>query len=382
MTDRPLDRDASRSSSLPRRTLLATAALGAVVPVASGCASAEEPRPNDAEGGAGERGSVHRLLAVKEEARDLLWLKQSLQVAVELELATIPVYLCAWWSIRDRNSKAARLINRVVHDEMYHLGVVCNMLVAIGGRPRIKAAACTYPGPLPGGVRKDVTVYLAGLTKATVRDVMMAIEAPEKPLARASTSYPTISAFYTAVLAAFIDTRPNFSPRHQLSEHIGSDTLKPITKLSEVERAIGIIKEQGEGTTASPADAFGDDEPAHYYAFSEIYHERRLRKVGGQWEFTGDAVPFPDARPMGKVPTGGWLNPPEPVRQLLAHCDAAYHSVLQHLEQAWTDGDPRALGAAVHAMRGLEAPAVELMEIEHPTAKGNYGPQFRPPATV
>ncbi|MFJ8780898.1 hypothetical protein [Streptomyces sp. NPDC102476] len=43
---------------------------------------------------------------------------------------------------------------------------------------------CIYPGPLSGGVRPGVTVYLSGLTRTFVHDVMMAIEAPEACTAR------------------------------------------------------------------------------------------------------------------------------------------------------------------------------------------------------
>lgn len=125
--------------------------------------------------------SVAHLLAVPESGRGVDWLREALQVAVALELATIPPYLCGWWSVGDRTSHVARLIRRIIGDEMYHMGVVCNLLVAVGGRPRITDAALAYPGPLPGGVREEVNVYLSGLNRPFVRDVMMAIEAPEVP---------------------------------------------------------------------------------------------------------------------------------------------------------------------------------------------------------
>ncbi|MCZ4103759.1 hypothetical protein O3W51_47750, partial [Streptomyces sp. H39-C1] len=133
------------------------------------------------------------------------------------------------------------------------------------------------------------------------------------------------------------------------------------------------------GTITSPDESFGDDHPAHYYAFGEIYHGRRLLKVGASRQFTGAPVPFPDTRPMATVPAGGWPHASVLVRRLLDHFDTTYHAVLDTLETAWDGGDPSALRAAVHAMRGLETPAVELMEIGIPGTPGNYGPQFRPP---
>ncbi|MFE9454449.1 ferritin-like protein [Streptomyces sp. NPDC006739] len=324
-------------------------------------------------------GSVARLLAVPEDGRGVEWLRSALQVAVALELATIPPYLCGWWSIEDRGSEAARLIRRIVGDEMYHMGIVCNLLVAVGGRPRIKQAAHPYPGPLPGGVRAGVTVYLSGLTRSFVHDVMMAIEAPEAQSVRGANASPSVGLFYGDLAKAFRTVAPELSVRGQLSSQIGPDLLEPVQSPDDVERAIEIIREQGEGTADSPAEPLDDDFPAHYYAFGEIYHGRELREADdGSWEYTGAPVPFPRARPMAPVPPGGWTNPPARVRQLLDRFDATYHALLHGLDDAWAGGGQRALNAAVHTMRGLEHPAVELMETPIPHGRGTYGPEFRP----
>ncbi|AZM79872.1 hypothetical protein D1J63_00965 [Streptomyces sp. KPB2] len=365
-----------------RRTFMASAVLTAAAPVATAApASAAAPvraaeRPEGAVSGCR---SVARLLAVPHSGRGVDWLREALQVAVALELATIPPYLCGWWSVGDRTSHVARLVRRIIGDEMYHMGVVCNLLVAVGGRPRITDAALAYPGPLPGGVRDGVNVYLSGLNRPFVHDVMMAIEAPETPLARGLNGSPSIGHFYDDLMNAFRTTAPELSARGQLSQHIGSDVLEPVTDLDGVERAIETIKEQGEGTTSSPEDAFGDDYPAHYYAFGEIYHGRQLRREHDGWRFTGAPVPFPDARPMARVPAGGWPDPSKRVQDLLDRFDTAYAKVLSTLEAAWADGDARTLRSAVRTMGGLEAPALELMEIPVPGAPGTYGPQFRPP---
>ncbi|MFC8570084.1 ferritin-like protein [Streptomyces sp. NPDC057245] len=374
------DARAGAAAPLGRRTFMTSAAaLTAAGPLsAAGPARAAGRPANGAQVPSGPR-SVAGLLAVPGAGRGVDWLREALQVAVALELATIPPYLCGWWSVGDRGSQVARLIRRIVGDEMYHMGVVCNLLVAVGGRPRISDAAPVYPGPLPGGVRDDVNVYLSGLDRPFVRDVMMAIEAPEEPLARSMRNSPSIGRFYDEVLAAFRAVAPELSARGQLSEHIGSDVLEPVTDLDAVERAIEAVKEQGEGTTSSPEDAFGDDHPAHYYAFGEIYHGRQLRRTDDGWEFTGAPVPFPDARPMARVPAGGWPAPSEQVQGLLDQFDTAYAKVLSTLETAWAGGDARTLRSAVRTMGGLEGTALKLMETQIPDAPGTYGPQFRPP---
>src|ERR1700680_1404705 len=44
---------------------------------------------------------IVRLMAVLPPNRDLQWLKDGLQGAIELELSTLPPYLCGMWSIQD-----------------------------------------------------------------------------------------------------------------------------------------------------------------------------------------------------------------------------------------------------------------------------------------
>lgn len=376
------ERDKPAVAPFRRRSFLASAALAAGTSAAGASVAGAGPAqaaevPAGVLPAAPGLGSVARLLAVPEEGRGVDWLRSALQVAVELELATIPPYLCGWWSVRDRGSEAARLIRRIIGDEMFHLGLVSNLLVAVGGRPRIKAAAPVYPGPLPGGVRAGVTVYLSGLTKSFVRDVMMAIEAPEETLRPGTHTSPTVGEFYGDMLNAFRTLRPELSVRGQLSAHIGSDDLRPVTDLDDVEGAIEIIREQGEGTGSSPSDSFEDDHPAHYFAFAEIYYGRALRETDDGWKYVGPPVPFPQVRPMAPVPVGGWPNPPARVQQLLYRFDAAYSTVLDTLDAAWAGGGQRTLGAAIHTMQGLEGPAVELMETRIPYAPGTYGPQFR-----
>ncbi|MGW3207825.1 ferritin-like domain-containing protein [Streptomyces sp. NPDC001135] len=372
-----------------RRGFLASAALAATAPLPGAAPALAAPGPGGGSatppgsplgstpGSASGRDSVARLLAVPGGDRGIEWLRSALQLAVRLELATIPPYLCGWWSVRDRRGEAAQLIRRIIDDEMYHLGVVCNLLVAVGGRPRLKDAAPRYPGPLPGGVRAGLNVYLSGLTRAFVHDVMMAIEAPEAPLARTAVQPPTIGGFYGDLQAAFRSIAPYLSAEGQLSDRIGSDVLEPVTGLDDVERSLEIVREQGEGTASSPSDAFQNDHPAHYYAFAEIYHGRRLRRTAGGWEFTGAPVPFPAARPMAPVPPDGWHRPPSQVQRLLDQFDSTYAAVLDGLDEAWGGGGGRSLGAAVRAMHAMEDPAVELMETPVPDAPGTYGPQFR-----
>ena len=92
------------------------------------------------------------LFAVPTRARELGWLTALVEVAVQLELATIPPYLTAYWSIKDFNHPIARSLFEIVLEEMQHLGVACNLLVGLGGTVNLRRAALAYPCTLPGGV--------------------------------------------------------------------------------------------------------------------------------------------------------------------------------------------------------------------------------------
>ena len=107
--------------------------------------------------------------------------KMALQIAIELEHATLPPYLCALYSIKPGfNQEVATLIRSVVLEEMLHMALACNILIAIGGQPSIGKPGFVprYPGPLPGGVRGDLTVRLRRCSIAQIHDVFLSIEEP------------------------------------------------------------------------------------------------------------------------------------------------------------------------------------------------------------
>ena len=90
-------------------------------------------------------------------------LKTHLQTAIEIELATIPIYLFTYYSIV-RNAKsgedvgwletyanmAGAAIMSVSVEEMLHMSLGCNILHAMGVAPQLyKKAPATYPTKLP-----------------------------------------------------------------------------------------------------------------------------------------------------------------------------------------------------------------------------------------
>src|ERR1017187_8974158 len=90
----------------------------------------------------------------------LTTLQGDLQIAIQLEQATLPPYLCAFWSIKPGATSAgakaaAKSVLSVIREEMIHLAIACNILNATGGHPSLNGSnpaypVPAYPGPLPG----------------------------------------------------------------------------------------------------------------------------------------------------------------------------------------------------------------------------------------
>ncbi|MEA2342183.1 MAG: hypothetical protein QOF63_352 [Thermoanaerobaculia bacterium] len=311
---------------------------------------------------------------MREEQHDLPWLIRAVQAAIELELSTIPPYLCALWSILD-DSLALSHVRNIVRDEMGHLGLMCNLLKALRGQPKIVSAAPRFPGPLPGGVRPALTVYLSGLTLDSVRDVYMEIEKPENPLAlfRLEETFTSIGKFYEAVRNAVAALRPPLSAAGQLTSP--QVEVKVLASIPGALAAIDRIRMQGEGTTTSP---YFDGSLAHFYKFGEIFHGRMLVEAPpGTFAFTGDPVPFPNTLPMARVPEGGWPNRNPDGKGTLEKFNSTYRLVLEGLENAWTSGTQLTLDQTIELMATeLAGPAQTLMQTPRKSGGGNYGPDF------
>ncbi|MET8297565.1 ferritin-like protein [Streptomyces sp. NPDC005180] len=336
---------------------------------------------------------IVELMRRRVEERDAEWVKDALQQAVLLELATLPPYLCGMWSINATSqNRVLHTLRTIVFDEMSHLGIACNLLTTIGGTPRLadEELVPKYPGPLPGGVRPELTVFLGGLTTHSV-EMYASIEEPDHPLPLpAPASHTSIGAFYTAILDALSAQPELITGRRQvvrdMEDHGSGNSLVELKTLDAVKSAITVIKEQGEGTSASPENPFpneaGSGELAHYYAFREILHAHELIEPPlppDKWDFPTFA--------MGVVPTGGWPRTgptaaPAEVIALLDQVNDTYSEMLRLLEQTWKQDDPGQaadfLDAAVSKMFMLRFPARELMKRALPGGSDkSYGPEFR-----
>jgi hypothetical protein len=321
---------------------------------------------------------IVELMRVSESERDLAWLQESLVNAVQLELATLPPYLTAYWSIKGGEVKG--MIFSIILQEMAHMGQAANLLTGLGGTPAIRSAAPTYPGfGLPGGVRPEVYVYLSGLTKIWLLEVAMNIEYPEDPIKASKLvlgveEYPTIGAFYTAIQETIEQLQPTFDPTKQLSVNIGGNQVEVVSSVDEATNAITIIMEQGEGTSTSPDEPTGG--LAHYYTFGSIYHGREFVESGGQWSYSGPVIPWPETYDIQPVPKDGYPDAPTSVQTTLAEFQRAYELLLDNLQSAWVNTDPDSLTNAIINMGALQEPVITLMQTPIAGGKGNYGPYW------
>ena len=318
-----------------------------------------------------------------------LCLVEMLRVAAQLEFATIPPYLCALWSIENELDPVAQSIREVVQEEMLHLALVCNLLAALGERPQLRKWAPSYPTALPGKVHPGLVVSLQGLNRDSLAGFIR-IESPEMLPENVDIEHgdpywgggETIGALYESILAAFRHLKPDFRTDTQVT---GPLSWRTIASLDDVEWAIRLIEHQGEGAVLSPLDS-GESDLAHYYRFLEIWKGKRLEfsESDGRFYWRGK-VCFPECKPMGPVPIGGYSGALErSVKRHLTEFDEAYSKMLGELECAWlprSDSEWGGQGALMRAygyMFELGKHARPLMNMKIDSSGGfTYGPQFR-----
>lgn len=189
--------------------------------------------------------------------------------------------------------------------------------------------------------------------------------------------------FYDAILAAFQLFPPSsFTGNNQITTTIGDNTIFPIQSLQDVMKAIGMIKEQGEGTSSSADDVDFGTELAHYYRFGEIYHGQKMvrQSDGKTWAYTGAVIPFPaDLYPMAAIPAGGYQNVARVTQTALHAFNTQFGLMLSNLQSAWGAGGQPSLEVAIRAMPTLQGLATTIMASPLPSGSGNvYGPNFVP----
>ncbi|HEX8704737.1 MAG TPA: ferritin-like protein [Myxococcaceae bacterium] len=316
-----------------------------------------------------------------------------LQKAVELEHSTIPPYLTALYTLKPgTNRDIAAILISIVREEMLHMTIAGNLLTALGGAPIIDQPGFvpTYPGPLPMNVGEGLIVGLKRFSKPVVSQVFMQIEKPEKPIDYPVKStamksfaaamppvpepeqYPTIGDFYNSIRKKIRELYSSLGPaifkgdpaRQVLNTSwFPADELFPIRTMEDVDKAITLIIEQGEGSTGGPQDE--EDDLAHYYRFAEIFNEYRLQRdasVPQGWSYSGPRIEFdpsnvfdmPDNPKVEQYPVGSRS------RFQAEQFNQAYTQLLRALHQTF-NGQPGLLEQALGLMFQLRILAYQVL---------------------
>ena len=306
-------------------------------------------------------------------------LREHVALAVEVELSTIPPYLYALYSIEDQQSEAALLIRSIVAEEMLHVSLTSNLLLALGGEPRFADPAVIpiYPGLLPHHT-PDLMVNLAPCSDDVVRNTLMVIERPETHGAPPEPdAYETLGQFYSALelaieeLGQSVDIFANPQRERQLADPSfyapvaydaeDSGGLMLIEDAASADAAIEIIVHQGEGLSDDRWADESHQELTHYYKLEQI---------------ADGTSPLGEVRAALTNPKTAEL--PEAVRPLSDLFNALYRYSILTLDELFQPSDEK--GATVDRLYGLMTGALGMVArtlMEQPVGDGMVaGPTF------
>lgn len=315
-----------------------------------------------------------------QEPEDLWPLVQN---AIELEHATIPTYLCGYFTLeQNTNPEVGNIIRSVVIEEMLHLTIASNLLIALGGSPAINKPNFVpkFPGGLPMGIGDGLEIHLRKCSIDQVRDIYMAIEEPEHPIdipvaALAAMAiqpeFETIGAFYH-FLAKKIEELGNQITWHTENQVVATKWFPDPTEMFEInsvdsaKRAIQVIVNQGEGTSKTPFSVDADGAPAHYYRFEEIVKGRKLiHKPGAQppFEFGGERIVLDTGSvwDMDDDPEIEKYKEGSVSRRMATQFSYSYTRLLNCLHNAF-NGDPAQIDHAMGVMYELRLLAQQVLE--------------------
>ena len=330
-------------------------------------------------------------------------LRTYLEAAVQLELAVIPPYMCALYSIvPDTNDVSSQILRSVITEEMLHLINAANVLNAVkDGRPVVasKDVVPHYPALLPDG-EKTFRVHLDPFSLRAV-DTFLKIELPSRPhsepllkvkeereptaLKVLNLGHKTVGEFYDEIIAgikrlvAELGEKEVFPdrPDRQITSayyYAGGGEPVPVYCADDAVRAINEIIDQGEGLPYKLFDNDGD--LGHYFRFDQIQRGRRYQ-ASDQPEYPTGApieVNYDQVYPMHRDPRMDDY-PEGDLRRAAESFNVAYSELLRKIQAAF-DGAPNELLPAVGLMFQMRYGAVELMKNPLPGTTFNAGPTF------
>lgn len=288
----------------------------------------------------------------------------NLHAAMAVELTTIPTYLYAYWSIKTPEqggspfgALAARLILSVITEEMLHLGLVANLLNALGAKPVLNRPHFIpkYPAPI---LRHSTGKYgfevgLLRFSNAAL-NTFLEIELPSWKIVgtsgeSAERGWDTIGEFYAAVekqLTANLD----YSYGNQLADfnNPGLGRMIQVSSQRTAKNALELIVDQGEGYNQQESD--DENELSHYQKFLNIQ----------QWIAEGNINIVNDVHQVIDNPFSEAYNSAQEEANLLFN--STYSELLDVLQQAFVDGDSSIFGRPTGLMVALNQQAAALRQ--------------------
>ncbi|MEI6098386.1 MAG: ferritin-like protein [Alphaproteobacteria bacterium] len=323
--------------------------------------------------------------------KDVAELNRHLYAAMQLEHATIPVYLTALYSIvPGTNSEGYHILRAVAVEEMLHLTLVCNLVNAVGGRPNLSQPGFTpnYPCYLPDG-EEDFSVSLQRFSPDAI-ETFLKIERPatlgphesskrhrkrKKGLLAAGHTgeeehFFSIGEFYKAIETGLDDLYAEMGealfcgdPALQVGPeyyYSGGGGLIKVHDMASAKQALDLIAEQGEGITENIFDS--DGEIAHYYRFQQLILGRYYVEGDRHDHPTGNKVPV-DWNAVYPIKTNAKVaDMPEGsgVRAAVEAFNLGYSQYLALLTRAF-NGEPALLVDAVGVMFNLKELTYQMM---------------------
>ena len=322
-------------------------------------------------------------------------LKRDLQTAIALEFSTIPTYMTSLYSIKDGyNGEVYSTIRSVIMQEMLHLAQAANLLISIGGQPRmtdpsVSQIPTSFPTNLPGKVLPGLLVTLQKASPKHIADVFMMIEFPDKVVYEGAyheesidLNALTIGEFYTTIRTCMANlsnaseiTFGNEERQLHWPWEMYDKTSKlwKVTSMKTARKAIKMIVEQGEGTDQLDPTYLGTQQLAHFFKFEELAckhhieasHEHTYDFHGKEIEFVSEGV-----WPMQNNPSSKNLPKGTQVYHEAKIFHRIYRSLLESIETTFS-GHPDTINEAVYIMEAMQMQAKKLMKMEVPVPPGH-----------
>ena len=307
--------------------------------------------------------------------------REQLQMAVQIEFYTLPLYLTSLYSIIEHcNVEAYQLIRNIAMQEMLHFTQAANTLIGVGGTVKIDDPEIvpSYPATgLPGGVLPDLTVSLKKFDLLHVYSNFMAVETPALTfVGRPKPEYTlnTIGQFYNEIklclkiLGEGEDIYPPGTEEKQVQwpwqvpENTNIGHVYTVTNFESAKNGIDQIIEQGEG--ANPFNPNDDitGQYAHFYRFEEIVCQKRLILTENGYAYDGLPIPY---NPMGVWPMRDSPSKENIYPGTKCYTQAkAFHRVYRNFLRVLDDtfnGAPEKISLAVELMEALQVHAKKTM---------------------